>query len=366
MQASNAPSKSAVPFAQSGTKNTIPVASQIGVTPGAASFTDGFPPLTMTPLAAGGVPPYGADFNGILNFLSAATRWGQAGAGYSYDPAFSAAAGGYPKGAVLLNAATDGFWISLADNNTADPDAGGSNWVPAFNQGVAAVPALSNANVTLTPAQYAKPIISLSGTLTGNVQVIFPTNKQSWLVVNNATGIFIVTCKTASGAGVVVPSGNSVLIFGDGTSILTSTGIQASETQQGTAKIATQGAVNTGTEDGLIVTPKKLRFGVSMSLGTTGYLALPSWLGGIIFQWGGGSVTLNTPSGNYYTGNANVAFPLQFPNAAWRIFPSINNTPNAMDSISVAALTVSGASFVGSTSNESQQGPSFGYFVIGN
>jgi len=129
MQASNAPTKSAVPFANSGTKNTIPVASQIGVTPGLASFTDGFPPLTMTPLAAGGVPPYGADFNGILNFLSAAIRWSQAGGGYTYDAAFSAAAGGYPKGAMLVRADLTGYWLNSVENNTTNPDTGGAGWV---------------------------------------------------------------------------------------------------------------------------------------------------------------------------------------------------------------------------------------------
>lgn len=157
MQASNAPSKSAVPFADSGTKNTIPVASQIGVTPGAASFTDGFPPLTMTPLAAGGVPPYGADFNGILNFLSAAARWAQAGASYPYDAAFAASIGGYPKGAVLWNADATGLWFNLADNNTSNPDSGGANWL-ALPSGIATTAeaqGLTNDTHALTPKKLA-------------------------------------------------------------------------------------------------------------------------------------------------------------------------------------------------------------------
>lgn len=129
MQASHSPKKSAVPFANSGTKNTIPVESKIGVTPGLASFTDGFPPLTMTPLAAGGVPPYGADFNGILNFLSSAVRWSQAGGRYRYDAEFAAAVGGYPKGAMLAAVSGYGNWQSLVDNNMADPDGGGGGWV---------------------------------------------------------------------------------------------------------------------------------------------------------------------------------------------------------------------------------------------
>ncbi|MCV6799830.1 hypothetical protein OII53_28000 [Achromobacter ruhlandii] len=128
MQASNAPSKSPVPFAESGSKNTIPVASQIGVTPGLASFTDGFPPLTMTPLVAGGIPPKGMDFNGILYFLSSAVRWQQAGGSYTYDSAFATSIGGYPKGAVLLKADLSGFWVNGTENNSTNPDTGGAGW----------------------------------------------------------------------------------------------------------------------------------------------------------------------------------------------------------------------------------------------
>ena len=48
MQLINAPGKLVLPFAASGAKNAIPVASQIGIVAGAASLTDGFPPLTRT------------------------------------------------------------------------------------------------------------------------------------------------------------------------------------------------------------------------------------------------------------------------------------------------------------------------------
>lgn len=157
MQASNAPSKSAVPFAESGTKNTIPVASQIGVTPGAASFTDGFPPLTMTPLAAGGVPPYGADFNGIFNFLSDAIRWAQAGGRYTFDATFATAVGGYPKGTVLAASSGNGSWLNLVDNNSANPDTGGANWA-SLGAGIASTAqaqALTDDTTLLTPKKLA-------------------------------------------------------------------------------------------------------------------------------------------------------------------------------------------------------------------
>jgi hypothetical protein len=129
MQASNAPSKVPLPFANAGAKNTIPTASQIGVTPGAASLTDGFPPLTRTPIAAGGVPPSGQDMNGILYLLSANTQWECAGGLFTFDATFSTAVGGYPKGAILSNAAGNGLWYSTVDNNTVNPDTVGTGWI---------------------------------------------------------------------------------------------------------------------------------------------------------------------------------------------------------------------------------------------
>ena len=129
MQLSNAPQKILVPFANAGTKNTIPVPSQIGITPGAASFSDGFPPLTMTPVASGGVPPYGADFNGILNAITQVQMYQSGGGMWQYDATWSTDNGGYPKGAILLKATGTGYWVNAADNNTVNPDTIGTNWV---------------------------------------------------------------------------------------------------------------------------------------------------------------------------------------------------------------------------------------------
>ena len=122
-------------FADSGTKNTIPTASQIGITPGAASLTDGFPPLTMTPIAAGGVPPSGADMNGILNGISAHTKWMNAGGTYTWDSTFQTAIGGYPKCAMVQKADNSGWWVSTVDGNTTNPDTGGAGWVEFTPQG---------------------------------------------------------------------------------------------------------------------------------------------------------------------------------------------------------------------------------------
>ena len=110
--------------------NPIPVPSQIGITPGAASWTDGYPPLCATPVSSGGLPPTKADFNGALFQMSGVDVWTCAGGGFPYSSAFSAAVGGYPKGARVLMASGAGYWRSTVDNNTTDPDTGGAGWVP--------------------------------------------------------------------------------------------------------------------------------------------------------------------------------------------------------------------------------------------
>lgn len=238
MQASNAPSKVQIPFADSGPKNTIPVASQVGVTPGAASFTTGFPPLTMTPLVAGGVPPYGQDMNGILNAITAIQQWQSAGGSFKYDAAWSSANAGYPQGAYLVRADNTGFWFNTVDGNTTNPDTGGAGWVPGYNYGISSIAGLTNANVTLTPAQYSNPVVTLAGTLTGNVQIIFPPTLQQWVIVNNtAGGNFSVTCKTAAGTGVVVARGTNQAVYGDGTNI-NAVGVTASQLSGGQCRLS--------------------------------------------------------------------------------------------------------------------------------
>lgn len=139
MQLANAPVKLTLPFANTGSKNTVPVASQIGITPGAASYTDGFPPLTMTAVSAGGVPPSGLDFNGVFYEVSAPVLWQCAGAGFPFDATFAAAVGGYPIGAKVLRADGTGYWFNTVDNNSANPDTGGAGWNPGTGNAASSV-----------------------------------------------------------------------------------------------------------------------------------------------------------------------------------------------------------------------------------
>lgn len=223
MQTSSQPKLLPVPFADGGSKQTIPVASQIGITAGRASYTDGFPPLTRTPLAAGGVPPFGTDFNGVLNDITAAIRWKQSGAGYIFDSAFSTAISGYPKGAKLTNSTFDGFWLNTVNGNTSAPEVADSSltgWIPADTYGVTSLTGLAGSSITLSSIQASRPRITLAGTLSSNINLTVPAWQKSWVIENNCTGAFSVTVKTPSGAGVAIPAGNKASVYGDGTNII--------------------------------------------------------------------------------------------------------------------------------------------------
>jgi len=135
MRANQIPSKFPMAFgANAGAAyiRTIPTASQIGIVAGAASLADGFPPLTGTALASGGVPPAMQDFTGILNQATAWDQWTAAAGLAPYDPAFSTVIGGYPQGATVLSVVTVGrVWVSTVDNNTVNPDSAGQTaWLP--------------------------------------------------------------------------------------------------------------------------------------------------------------------------------------------------------------------------------------------
>lgn len=107
----------------------IPVPSQIGITNGEASFTDGFPPLCFTDPTAGGIPPRGKDFNGLLYMITQYCVMLQAGQVATYNSDVSTAISGYGKGALLGASDGSGFWYNTVDGNTNDPDSNSTGWI---------------------------------------------------------------------------------------------------------------------------------------------------------------------------------------------------------------------------------------------
>jgi len=116
---------------------------------------------------------------------------------------------------------------------------------------------------------------------------------------------------------------------------------QATEINQGTTKVATTTQMLDSANDFVMPTPKKLRWGFSISLAANGYIAFPSWLGGLVLQWGTSVGFSSTP--------VVVTFPMAFPNAAFAVVATTHiGTTNAVptqDAVASFGLSQTGVSF---------------------
>ena len=196
-------------FADTGAKTNIPLNADL--VNGRAGYAEGFPPINMTAVAAGGIPPFGQDINGVLYDLSAAIQYQQSGVLPPFNSAFATAIGGYEIGAIVSDASDKTLlWVNGTANNTSFP----SGWT-SFKRS--------------DPTEYVR----------------------------------------------------------------------------GMPLVATQSEINAGANDTKMVTSKKLRAGFTISLTSTGYIAFPSWLGGVIIQWGASMANGDSESVNSY--------PLTFP-----------------------------------------------------
>lgn len=123
-------------------------------------------------------------------------------------------------------------------------------------------------------------------------------------------------------------------------------GIASSETVSGSAKIATQAQANAGTDDATIISPKKLRAGFSISLGLNGYLTFPTWMGGLIIQWG------QSPTAVLAGGGVTITLPIAFPNTFYRGVPfydlasptSVDVTTLVLNKNSLSAVKINNTS----------------------
>lgn len=158
MNISDIPAWFAKRFAADATGTFVRTIPTTTADPAAASLSLGFPPNTFADIGAGGTPPDGRDFNGILNQLSAWGQWAGVGGAIPWSSTISAAAGGYPLGAIVLsNSVTGRLYQSQVNANVTNPDSGGAGWAILVNK--AASPGDMTAGTSnervVTPAQLA-------------------------------------------------------------------------------------------------------------------------------------------------------------------------------------------------------------------
>lgn len=85
----------------------------------------------------------------------------------------------------------------------------------------------------------------------------------------------------------------------------------ATESYSGVLPIATDSVANAGTDNASIITPKKLRLGFSLNLTTNGHIAFPTWMGGLVINWG----IIYVPDQTQQTATFSKPFPTTMLNA---------------------------------------------------
>ncbi|MCK7175953.1 hypothetical protein L8P05_18695 [Enterobacter cloacae] len=342
MNLSDIPGRILKAFGVNGMKNTIPVDSSTTTdNNGVATFDKGFPPITMTPLSAGGIPPSGKDVNGVLYALSLKNQWADAGMGYTFNSSFASQVGGYPKGSTILSSSGMSKWLSLSDGNYNNPESSSpdaSQWVPESSYGVTSINGLTTGTVVLSATQAAADRIYLSGTPTSNVSIIFPKWHKSWTVVNNCSGNFSVICTTSDGVGITIRPGAKAKIYSDTQNIIRDFDEAAFR------------AVGNGANQ----IPDMSFFTLDTS--DNGSQKLPS---GLIIKWGIGT------AGGSGTAGITTTFPTPFPNGILTL--SLNNIESTFTPSStfgyLAFCNMTRTSFIAKTSVSGSD--QFYYLAVG-
>lgn len=230
--------------AQPGTIDPIPDAKLPSDPPQKATWTTGFPLVTMTPLPAGGIPPRGQDVNGVLKAISEHTVFVGGGGQYKWTQGYVTKNGGYSKGDVIQS--NDGLnsYVSLIDSNAVNfnttPASIGVQWGLYAGRDV-------------TPKQATESVAGIAKVAT------------QALVTTGADDLTIVTPKklaAAQATQVEAESGtnsNKWLSSLRVVQLLRAAVSQATEVLSGTAKIATTIQATAGTDDSSIMTPKKVK-----------------------------------------------------------------------------------------------------------
>ncbi|UMM08407.1 hypothetical protein MKW11_14660 [Gluconobacter frateurii] len=196
-------------WAAGATSSTLqyPLLSGTSLSTGRASIASGFPAANFTPPAAGGVYPWGADWNGALRTLSVSAQNYEAGNVPVFSADFASEIGGYADNALVQYGGE--YWVSTADGNTTVPGASGASWLSLFN-GYATETYVNGTFVPGSPGYEIKPNgkIEQWGTYTtdssGLITVYFPftfPNSCDNIGVNeaNATGTWTVNTPTLHG-----------------------------------------------------------------------------------------------------------------------------------------------------------------------
>lgn len=191
-------------------------------------------------------------------------------------------------------------------------------WIDAASNSGSLYPYPLGAVVRYSPDGIA-PFVAWMNTTEGNATE--PSEANGWILFQSIAGLASDPTETTRGAPLLATqvqaeAGTNNTAMMSALRVLQairSATASATELVRGVLRVGTQAEVNAGTLDTVAVTPNKLRTGFSVTLATNGHISLPSWLGGLILQWGsysapagadGGSTTIplnvNYPNNNFF------------------------------------------------------------------
>ena len=180
----------------------FPVASQIPLgSPGDASLNDGFTPLNMTDRTLGGIPPSGADMNGILYLISTTVAAVSAGQVFNaYDGTYATAIGGYVKGAILKDATNALQLWTAAVNSPRDPAVHPEDWISSIPLYSASAPAAGTHadNVLSGPSDFFLDVDTTAGAITLNGFVAQRDGQRLTISCTGANNLTVGTGGTAA------------------------------------------------------------------------------------------------------------------------------------------------------------------------
>lgn len=174
------PTLISVPFANGGNKNTIQTTRQAGQDAQDATWTDGFPSVTMTPISAGGLPPKGLDFNGIFYALSDNVVHRLKGLSVQFSATYATAIGGYPVGSKLELNDGSAIVISTVANNMTDPNSSMTGW--AYYSGSASI--VNN----LTSTDATRPLSAAQGKVLNDSKLNITDFQKQAAIISAASG----------------------------------------------------------------------------------------------------------------------------------------------------------------------------------
>lgn len=176
---------------------------------------------------------------------------------------------------------------------------------------------------------------------------------SQWNRINTSLGGIVVMAR--DGQLLVQPfsAGANPLSFPNLYSVINSSNL-ATPSAAGIATVATDAQINAGSDVAGFVNPRSLRLGFSVSLAANGYIAFPSWLGGLIVQWGNAYLA---------TSGTSYLFPIQFPNNLFALIIGTGEDTTAVAEVMNVAPGSKTRSGFTATANAAS---TYAYIAIGN